>query len=110
MIDAGMGPVFAFCETAIKCALIGYSIEAGLPRRHDPARARRFGVVVPQPKPRRGAVLVGAFAKFLVRPHCDVDRNGGLSAQARCSVCVAMPDGSTPRPRPARGGARREAR
>jgi hypothetical protein len=41
---------------------------------------------------------VGAFAKFIVRQNSDVDRNGGLSAQARCSVCVAMPDGSTPRP------------
>src|SRR6266446_6331277 len=104
MIEAGIGPVFAFCDTAMKCALIRYSIEAGLPRHHDPARAQHVGVVVPQPGPRRGAVLVGAFAKFIERQNSDVDRNGGLSAQARCSVCVAMPDGSTPRSRPARGG------
>jgi protein tyrosine phosphatase (PTP) superfamily phosphohydrolase (DUF442 family) len=26
-MDAGMGPVFAFCETAINCTLIYFSIE-----------------------------------------------------------------------------------
>src|SRR5271157_5645355 len=105
MTEAGIGPVFAFCETAMKCALIGYSIEAGLPRRPRPRTRAASEVVVPQPEPRRGAVLVGAFAKFIVRQNSDVDRNGGLSAQARCSVCVAMPDGSTPGPCPARGRA-----
>ena len=36
MIDTGRGPVFAFCETAMKCTFINFSIGAGLPRRVGP--------------------------------------------------------------------------
>jgi hypothetical protein len=36
MIDTGMGPVFAFCEIAMKCTFINFSIGAGLPRRVGP--------------------------------------------------------------------------
>jgi hypothetical protein len=36
MIDTGMGPVFAFCETAMNCTLIVFSIEAEMPRRVGP--------------------------------------------------------------------------
>jgi hypothetical protein len=36
MIVTGMGPVFAFCETAMKCTFINFSIGAELPRRLGP--------------------------------------------------------------------------
>jgi hypothetical protein len=36
MIDTGIGPVFAFCETAIKWTFISHSIGTELPRRIDP--------------------------------------------------------------------------
>jgi hypothetical protein len=44
MIDTGMGPVFAFCETAMKCTLINFSIEAEMPRQSGPATLLRSGV------------------------------------------------------------------
>ena len=36
MIETGMGPVFAFCETAMKCTFTDFSIGAELPQRIDP--------------------------------------------------------------------------
>ncbi len=44
MIDTGMGPVFAFCETATKCTFIDFSIEAEMPRRLGPATLLRSEV------------------------------------------------------------------
>src|SRR5208283_6091913 len=38
MIDAGMGPVFAFCETGMKCTFIECSIEAKCLDGSAPAR------------------------------------------------------------------------
>jgi len=39
-----MGPVFAFCETAMNCTLIDFSIEAEVPRRLVPATLPRSRV------------------------------------------------------------------
>src|SRR5271165_2142792 len=39
-----MGPVFAFCETAMNCTFINFSIEAEMPRRRGPATLLRSGV------------------------------------------------------------------
>src|SRR5216683_73125 len=44
MIETGMGPVFAFCETAMKCTFIDFSIEAEMPRRLGPTTLLRSEV------------------------------------------------------------------
>src|SRR5215472_17551294 len=36
MIETGMGPVFAFCETGIKCTFISQLHRSGMLRRLDP--------------------------------------------------------------------------
>jgi hypothetical protein len=42
--DAGIGPVLAFCETAITVLSFDFSIEAEVPRRRIPAILPRRGV------------------------------------------------------------------